>query len=504
MHTLKALLGLILMFALLLSTHIPAFVQAQDGTTVTATTHGDLNIRAEPNANAALAGVLSANTTVEVLEQFTNTAGELWLCIPYEDGKAWIAGWLVTINGDIGTIPVWGEGTTPEQIPGDLSVHFWATCDLLAFTAVNFMEYDVPLMLEVEINGDATRYPFDLTNSGVLGVHLNDEIVPPVTWALKQGETTLLTGEAAYDCPHVSPPEVEVKLSSTCDSVQVSVVTPNTVEKRDQFMLFGAWYDGQAITTGTLVNENEIALDYDYIAPSVEFSWLLISEFGLSTGTYHPDCDRPAPSGWRTILPTEEFEIMLDDENSEHHSVSTPAPAATPDPNVPAPQVQTDRLTLTPTETASFVATGIPSTPQPSEAIEPPIYTLIHQIEFVVNCNAETLEVTYHIERTEDETADEFIVLGLEDMQTQPISELDVEGFATQIQTADETPRSIAISVQNQEANGFEYYWEMPPTFPEQFSSYLISGAQRLDVIVDTGIGEDVLVGYIIPGCTLE
>jgi WD40 repeat protein len=81
-------------------------VDAQDnGTSVTATTRGNLNVRAEPSSNAALVGSLGANTTVDVHRRFLNDVGELWLLVPFKAGEAWIAGWLVDMGGNIETVP---------------------------------------------------------------------------------------------------------------------------------------------------------------------------------------------------------------------------------------------------------------------------------------------------------------------------------------------------------------------------------------------------------------
>jgi len=84
---------------------IPA-VSAQDiGTSVTITTRDNLNVRAEPSVNGMLIGTLPANTTVEILSRFQNESSELWLLIPFNSSEAWIAGWLVDIEGDLESVP---------------------------------------------------------------------------------------------------------------------------------------------------------------------------------------------------------------------------------------------------------------------------------------------------------------------------------------------------------------------------------------------------------------
>lgn len=100
---------------------------AQDN--VRATMLHNTNVRAEPNADAVALGVLSAGTTVEIQARFLNEADELWLLIPFDDEEGWIAGWLVTITGDIETIPVWRvetiyttqptEDTQPTELAED-------------------------------------------------------------------------------------------------------------------------------------------------------------------------------------------------------------------------------------------------------------------------------------------------------------------------------------------------------------------------------------------------
>lgn len=96
----------LLLIAILISLRHPAPLHAQDEPSgVTITTVRNMNLRAGPTTSSEIVGVLLANTTVDVLAQHTNEGMELWLQIPHEGANVWIAGWLVTVTGDLNAVP---------------------------------------------------------------------------------------------------------------------------------------------------------------------------------------------------------------------------------------------------------------------------------------------------------------------------------------------------------------------------------------------------------------
>ncbi len=72
-----------------------------------ATAKGNANIRTGPDKNYAVAGNLTAGQSISLIGR--NAAGD-WLRLDYGDVEGWVFSSLVTVEGDIQTLAVMGQG----------------------------------------------------------------------------------------------------------------------------------------------------------------------------------------------------------------------------------------------------------------------------------------------------------------------------------------------------------------------------------------------------------
>jgi uncharacterized protein YraI len=81
---------------------------------VTATSDSNLNIREGPGTDFAKVGTLTAGVPAPVQGR---TSDNNWVFIVHEGTSGWVAAWLVTITGDLNSVPVTAEDTAPAPAP---------------------------------------------------------------------------------------------------------------------------------------------------------------------------------------------------------------------------------------------------------------------------------------------------------------------------------------------------------------------------------------------------
>src|SRR5574341_493099 len=93
---------------------VPAAVVHSIEPATTVTANATIRVRSGPGTNYAQISLLQAGTTVPVLGRNSDAS---WLYVEYTPGaQGWVAGWLVTPNGDVNSLPVIGQGA-PAQPP---------------------------------------------------------------------------------------------------------------------------------------------------------------------------------------------------------------------------------------------------------------------------------------------------------------------------------------------------------------------------------------------------
>ena len=85
--------------------------QAAPAQGVNVTAINQVNLRGGPGTNYRVAGTLSANQTAAAIAR--NTAGD-WLVL---DTGGWVATWVVTVTGDVNTLPVREAPPVPDSPP---------------------------------------------------------------------------------------------------------------------------------------------------------------------------------------------------------------------------------------------------------------------------------------------------------------------------------------------------------------------------------------------------
>jgi len=102
---------------------IPVQTQPSEGQ-VTGRTGSALNVRSGPSINDVILGQLPAGTTVGLTGR-TGEGNRMWVRFSYEGQDAWLAGWLITVSGDVNSLPIVTPTpvvTTPTPIPGSTYV----------------------------------------------------------------------------------------------------------------------------------------------------------------------------------------------------------------------------------------------------------------------------------------------------------------------------------------------------------------------------------------------
>jgi uncharacterized protein YraI len=92
-------------FAVILMLIVPLAARAQ-GSQVSATTLHAVNMRSGPGQQYALVGTIPADTSVPIEAR---TADSQWLLVTHQAERAWIASWLVTVDGGIDDVPISSE-----------------------------------------------------------------------------------------------------------------------------------------------------------------------------------------------------------------------------------------------------------------------------------------------------------------------------------------------------------------------------------------------------------
>lgn len=105
MSGINKFLRLFFLVALIFVSAQSAFAQ---GPTVTGTTQGNTNVRAEASEGSQIIGTVPADSTIQLLQRTQDDSGRTWFLIPYEDSEGWVAGWIITVNGNSNAVPVYG------------------------------------------------------------------------------------------------------------------------------------------------------------------------------------------------------------------------------------------------------------------------------------------------------------------------------------------------------------------------------------------------------------
>ncbi len=114
----SSIIALILIVALLIPSLALAADDAQSSVIITANTN--LNLRSGPSASSSVVGYLPYGTSVPVLGR---NNGSTWLLVEYAGSRGWVAAWLVSINGNLRTIPVSDEaGSGSSSTPAPTGV----------------------------------------------------------------------------------------------------------------------------------------------------------------------------------------------------------------------------------------------------------------------------------------------------------------------------------------------------------------------------------------------
>lgn len=107
-------LALLIALAALLAGPLPAAASDQQQAAVTATTTANLNMRSGPSTGYGVRTVIPSGTAVPVVGR---AASANWLQVNYQGVTGWVAGWFVTVVGDVNSVPVVSAAPPAASVP---------------------------------------------------------------------------------------------------------------------------------------------------------------------------------------------------------------------------------------------------------------------------------------------------------------------------------------------------------------------------------------------------
>jgi uncharacterized protein YgiM (DUF1202 family) len=127
---------------------------ATDSSLVMATAFRRANVRSEPNRSSPVIGVLERGDDVIVLGRSSEQND--WLWVQFDDQQGWVAFFLVSVEGDIGAIPIIEPESAVELAPPA------AAASESNATIVVIARYNINLRAEPSLNADiVARVPFN-------------------------------------------------------------------------------------------------------------------------------------------------------------------------------------------------------------------------------------------------------------------------------------------------------------------------------------------------------